>query len=273
MKKIKLKDFEFGGEKLVIIGGPCAIERRDIVLKTAEKLKEITTKLNLPFVFKASYDKANRTSITSFRGLGMDEGLKILKEVKDQFDLPIITDIHETHHAKPVAEVADILQIPAFLSRQTDILVEAAKTGKIINIKKGQFLSVEQLILSAKKVENSGNNQVLLTERGNSFGYQNLVVDMRNIFRLKELGYPVVFDATHSVQLPGGGDDCSSGERQFVEPLSNAALASGAGCLFYEIHPNPEQALCDGANMIALDNIEKILSKNKSIFEVVNQQY
>lgn len=271
MKKIKLKDFEFNQDKLVIIGGPCAIESRDIVMRTAEKLKEITSKLDLPFIFKASYDKANRTSLDSFRGLGMDEGLNILKEVKDEFDLAIITDIHETHHAKPVAEVADILQIPAFLSRQTDILVEAAKTGKIVNIKKGQFLSVEQLILSAKKVEKSGNNQILLTERGNSFGYQNLVVDMRNIFRLKEMGYPVVFDATHSVQLPGGGTDCSSGERQFVEPLSNAALASGACSLFYEIHPNPDRALCDGANMIALDNIEKILRKNKTIFEAVHQ--
>jgi 2-dehydro-3-deoxyphosphooctonate aldolase (KDO 8-P synthase) len=271
LKKVKLNNFEFGGDKLAIIAGPCAIESRDVVFQTAEKLKEITQELDIPFVFKASYDKANRTSIESFRGPGMEKGLEILAEVKKEFDVPILTDIHTPYDAAPVGEVVDVLQIPAFLSRQTDILVEAAKTGKIVNIKKGQFLSPDQVFLSAQKVIKSGNSQVLITERGSSFGYGNLVVDMRSIYITQQEGYPVVFDATHSVQLPGGGGTCSSGDRRFVEPLSNAAVAAGAGSLFFEVHPNPDKALCDGPNMISLSDAKRIFAKNKDIFEALRK--
>ena len=270
MKKIKLKDFEFNQDKLVIIGGPCAIESRDIVMRTAEKLKEITSKLDLPFIFKASYDKANRTSLDSFRGLGMDEGLNILKEVKDEFDLAIITDIHETHHAKPVAEVADILQIPAFLCRQTDLLVAAAKTGKIVNIKKGQFLAPAQMRPLAQKVSDSGNDKILFTDRGTSFGYNNLVADMRGIPIMQEMGYPVVFDATHSVQLPGGAGESSSGERKFVSTLAKSAVAAGAKALFFEVHPDPDKALCDGPNMLSIEMAQDVFKICNDLFEMVN---
>lgn len=271
LKKVKLNNFEFGGDKLVIIAGPCAIENRDTVFKTAEGLKKITSELGLPFIFKASYDKANRTSIESFRGPGLEAGLKILTEVKEQLEVPILTDIHTPFEAKPVGEAVDIIQIPAFLSRQTDILVEAAKTGKIVNIKKGQFLSPEQVFLSAQKVAKSGNDKILITERGSSFGYGNLVVDMRSIYLIQQEGYPVVFDATHSVQLPGGGGTCSSGDRRFVEPLANAAVAAGAGTLFFEVHPDPDSALCDGANMIKLSDAKRIFAKNKDIFEALKK--
>lgn len=266
LKKVKLKDFEFGGDKMVIIAGPCAIESRDIVFQTAEELKKITAELGIPFVFKASYDKANRTSIDSFRGPGLEKGLEILQEVKKEFDVPVLTDVHTPQEVRTVGEVVDIIQIPAFLSRQTDILVEAAMTNRIVNIKKGQFLSPEQTLLSAQKVEKSGNDKILITERGSSFGYGNLVVDMRSIYLLQQEGYPVVFDATHSVQLPGGGGTCSSGDRRFVEPLSNAAVAAGASALFFEIHPDPDKALCDGPNMIKLSNAKKLFAKNKDIF-------
>jgi len=271
LKKVKLNNFEFGGDKMVIIAGPCAIESRDIVFQTAEELKKITSELNIPFVFKASYDKANRTSIDSFRGPGIEKGLEILQEIKKEFDLPILTDVHTPQEVSLVGEVVDIIQIPAFLSRQTDILVEAAMTNRIVNIKKGQFLSPEQVILSAQKVEKSGNSKILITERGSSFGYGNLVVDMRSIYLLQQEGYPVIFDATHSVQLPGGGGTCSSGDRRFVEPLSNAAIAAGASALFFEIHPDPDKALCDGPNMIKLDNAKKLFAKNKDIFEALRK--
>lgn len=271
LKKVKLNNIEFGGDKLVIIAGPCAIESRDIVFQTVEELKNITAKLGIPFVFKASYDKANRTSIDSFRGPGLEKGLEILQEVKKEFDVPVLTDIHSPSEASSVGEVVDIIQIPAFLSRQTDILVEAAKTGKIVNIKKGQFLSPEQVILSAEKVGKSGNSQILITERGSSFGYGNLVVDMRSIYLVQQMGYPVVFDATHSVQLPGGGGTCSSGDRRFVEPLANAAVAAGASSLFFEVHPNPDEALCDGPNMIKLSDAERIFAKNQDIFEALRK--
>lgn len=271
VKKVKLRNFEFGGKKLVIIAGPCAIESRDIVLKTVEGLKKITSELDLPFVFKASYDKANRTSIDSFRGPGIEEGLKLLLEVKEMFDVPILTDIHTPCEAEPAGKVVDIIQIPAFLSRQTDILVEAAKTGKIVNIKKGQFLSPEQVLLSAQKIEKSGNDKILITERGSFFGYGNLVVDMRSIYTIQQNGYPVVFDATHSVQLPGGGGTSSSGDRRFVEPLANSSVAAGASTLFYEVHPDPDTALCDGPNMIKLSNAKNIFAKNKDIFEALRK--
>jgi len=269
LKQVALNNFSFGGDELVIIAGPCAIESRDILFQTAEGLKKITDELNIPFVFKSSFDKANRTSIESFRGPGLEKGLELLAEVKKEFNVPILTDIHTPEQAKVVGEVVDIIQIPAFLSRQTDILVEAAKTNKIINIKKGQFLAPKQIELSALKVAKSGNDQILITERGTTFGYGNLVVDMRAIHIIQEMGYPVVFDATHSVQLPGGAGTASSGDRTFVPTLANAAVAAGASALFYEVHPDPDNALCDGPNMIALSDAKKIFAKNKQLFEAL----
>lgn len=269
MKRIKLRNFEIGGDKLTILAGPCAIESQDILNQTAEKLKEITTKLDINFVFKSSFDKANRSSITSFRGPGLNNGLEMLSQIKKEFDLPIVTDIHTPDQAAKVAEVADILQIPAFLCRQTDLLVSAAKTGKIVNIKKGQFLAPEQMEPLIKKVEDSGNNNILLTDRGTTFGYNNLVVDFRGIPIMQSFGYPVVFDATHSVQLPGANGCSSGGDRRFVPTLAKAAMAVGANVLFFEIHPEPDKALCDGANMVALDKAEELFKKCKEIFELV----
>lgn len=271
VKKIKLKDFEIGGEKLTILAGPCVIESQEILNTTVEKLKEITAKLNINFVFKASYDKANRSSIDSYRGPGIEKGLEMLNKVKKEFNVPIVTDIHSVEDAFKAAEVADILQIPAFLCRQTDLLIAAAKTGKIVNIKKGQFLAPEQMNPLIKKVENSGNSNITLTDRGTTFGYNNLVSDFRAIPIMQELGYPVIFDATHSVQLPGGQGECSGGDRKFVPVLAKAAMAAGANGLFFEVHPDPDKALCDGPNMIALKDAEKLFSICKEIFEIVKK--
>ena len=271
MKRIKLGNFEIGGDKLTILAGPCAIESQEILNKTAEKLKEITTKLDINFVFKSSFDKANRSSINSFRGPGLEKGLEMLEKVKKEFDIPIVTDIHTPDQAAATAEVADILQIPAFLCRQTDLLVAAAKTGKIVNIKKGQFLAPEQMGPLIKKVEDSGNNNILVTDRGTSFGYNNLVVDFRGIPIMQSFGYPVVFDATHSVQLPGANGCSSGGDRRFVPVLAKAAMAAGANALFFEIHPNPDIAKCDGPNMIALDKAEELFVICKDIFELVRR--
>lgn len=271
MKRIKLGNFEIGGDKLTILAGPCAIESQEILNKTAEKLKEITTKLDINFVFKSSFDKANRSSINSFRGPGLEKGLEMLEKVKKEFDIPIVTDIHTPDQASVTAEVADILQIPAFLCRQTDLLVAAAKTGKIVNIKKGQFLAPEQMGPLIKKVEDSGNNNILVTDRGTSFGYNNLVVDFRGIPIMQSFGYPVVFDATHSVQLPGANGCSSGGDRRFVPVLAKAAMAAGANVLFFEIHPDPDKALCDGPNMVALDKAEELFKTCKDIFELVRR--
>lgn len=271
MKRIKLNNFEIGVDKLTILAGPCAIESQEILNKTAEKLKEITTKLDINFVFKSSFDKANRSSINSFRGPGLEKGLTMLEKVKKEFDIPIVTDIHTPDQAAATAEVADILQIPAFLCRQTDLLVAAAKTGKIVNIKKGQFLAPEQMGPLIKKVEDSGNNNILVTDRGTSFGYNNLVVDFRGIPIMQSFGYPVVFDATHSVQLPGANGCSSGGDRRFVPVLAKAAMAAGANVLFFEIHPDPDKALCDGPNMVALDKAEELFETCKDIFELVRR--
>lgn len=268
IKKIKLKDFEIGGKTLTILAGPCAIESMEVLEETAAGLKEITAKLGINFVFKSSFDKANRTSIKSFRGPGLEMGLEMLAKIKSKYDLPIVTDIHTPDQADKAAKVADIIQIPAFLCRQTDLLVAAAKTGKIVNIKKGQFLSPEQMGSLVKKVEDSGNNDILLTDRGTSFGYNNLVVDFRAIPIMQEFGYPVVFDATHSVQLPGANGTSSGGDRRFVPVLAKAAMAAGANALFFEVHPNPDKALCDGANMIALKDAEELFAHCKEIFEI-----
>lgn len=269
IKKIKLRDFEIGGDKLTILAGPCVIESQEILERTAEKLKEITQKLDINFVFKSSFDKANRSSIKAFRGPGIEKGLEMLAKIKKDFDLPIVTDIHTEEEAKIVAEVADILQIPAFLCRQTDLLIAAAKTGKIVNIKKGQFLAPEQMESLIKKVEESGNFNITLTERGTTFGYNNLVSDFRAIPIMQGFGYPIIFDATHSVQLPGVGTECSGGDRRFVPVLAKSAVAAGANGLFFEVHPDPDKALCDGPNMIALNDAESLFKVCKEIFEIV----
>lgn len=268
---IKLNDFTIGENKLTIMAGPCAIESQSILDETAEELKKICKKLDINYVFKSSFDKANRSSIDSFRGPGMEKGLEMLAEVKSKYDLPIVTDIHTPDQAEPVAKVADILQIPAFLCRQTDLLVAAAKTGKIVNIKKGQFLAPQQMKPLVKKVEDSGNNRIMLTDRGTTFGYNNLVTDFRSIPIMKECGYPVVFDATHSVQMPGSNGTSTGGDRRYVPLLAKSAMAAGADVLFFEIHPNPEKALCDGPNMLYLKDAEKVFSVCKEVFEVVRK--
>jgi len=271
MKTLTLNNFEIGGDKLTILAGPCAMESKEISLKTAKKLKEICARLDINFVFKTSFDKANRSSLTSYRGLGMDKGLEILSEIKKELSVPIVTDIHEAWQAEPTAKVADIIQIPAFLCRQTDLLVAAAKTNKIVNIKKGQFLSPYQTKSIAKKVVDSGNDKILITDRGTSFGYNNLVVDMRGVqITQEELNYPYVFDATHSVQIPGGHGASSSGERKFVTLLAKSAVAAGAKCLFFEVHPDPQNALCDGDNMLSLDTCEETFDICNKIFKLVN---
>ena len=271
MKTIKLRDFEIGGDKLTIIAGPCAAESQEILDETAKGLKEITKKLGINFIFKSSFDKANRSSIYSYRGPGLDKGLEMLQSVKDKFDLPIVTDIHTPDQAEPVSKVADILQIPAFLCRQTDLLVATANTGKIVNVKKGQFLAPEQMSNIVKKLEECKNNQILLTERGSSFGYNNLVVDYRGIPIMQSFGYPVVFDATHSVQLPGANGTSSGGDRRYVPVLAKAAVAAGVNALFFEVHPDPENAKSDGPNMIPLDKAEDVFSICKEIFELVRK--
>lgn len=269
IKKIKLRDFEIGGDKLTILAGPCVIENYAILEKTAEGLKKMTQRLDINFVFKSSFDKANRSSIDSYRGPGIEKGLEMLAKIKKDFDVPIVTDIHTPDQAAIAAEVADILQIPAFLCRQTDLLVAAAKTGKIINIKKGQFLAPEQMKPLINKVKESGNSNITLTDRGTTFGYNNLVSDFRAIPIMQSLGYPVIFDATHSVQLPGVQGECSGGDRRFVPVLAKSAVAAGANGLFFEVHPDPDSALCDGPNMIALNNAESLFKVCKEIFEIV----
>ena len=266
---LNLNNFEIGGNKLTILAGPCAIESLDIMRETAEGLKKVCEKLDINYVFKCSYDKANRSSINSYRGLGIEKGLEYLARIKKEFEVPIVTDIHTSEQAQIVAEVADIIQIPAFLCRQTDLLVAAAKTNKIVNIKKGQFLAPQQMKSLVKKVEDSGNHKIMLTDRGVTFGYNNLVSDFRAIPIMKEFGYPVVFDATHSVQMPGSNGDSTGGDRHFVPVLANCAMASGADVLFFEIHPNPDKALCDGPNMLFLKDAESVFEKCNEIFKII----
>ena len=254
-----------------LIAGPCVIESEALALSIAKRMKEITQSLNVPYTFKASFDKANRTSISSFRGPGLEEGLRILKLVKDTYGLPICTDIHEPWQAAPAAEVCDILQIPAFLCRQTDLLVAAAKTGRCINIKKSQFLAPWDMKNCVEKVKKSGNENVMLCERGTAFGYNTLVVDMTGIRVMKELGVPVIFDATHSVQKPGGNGSSTGGNRQYVEYLAKAAVAVGADGLFMETHPDPDQAKSDGPNMVPLDEMEGLLKKLLRVYDAVQE--
>ncbi len=256
--------------KLKVIAGPCVIESEENVMLIAETIKGIAERLNLDYYFKASFDKANRTSITSYRGPGIEEGLEILRKVKNQYGLKIATDIHEPWQAQKVAEVVDIIQIPAFLCRQTDLLVAAAKTGKLINVKKAQFLAPWDMNNVVKKLEESGNNNLMLCERGTTFGYNTLVVDMTGIIEMKKFGYPVVFDATHSVQKPGGKGNATGGNRSYVEPLAKAAVAAGADALFFEVHPDPDNALSDGPNMVKLDEFESMLKRIINVYEAVN---
>lgn len=255
-----------------LLCGPCAIESRDVAMKAAENIVSICNKLGIGVVFKSSFDKANRTSIKGNRGVGMDEGLKILSEIRTTFKVPVVTDFHEASQAQAVGEVVDILQIPAFLCRQTDLLLAAAKTGKTVNVKKGQFLSPWEMANIPTKLEEAGNTNIMLTERGNSFGYNNLVVDMRGLRVMAETGYPVIFDATHSVQAPGGNGTSSGGKREFVEPLSRAAAAVGVGGFFMEAHPNPAEAISDAANQVPLDKLEGLLISLKAIDEVVKEK-
>jgi len=271
INKIKLRDFEIGGGKLTILAGPCVIETESVLNETVEGLKEIAQRLDINFVFKSSFDKANRSSLTSYRGPGIEKGLEMLAKIKKDYDVPIVTDIHNEEEARIAAEVADIIQIPAFLCRQTDLLIAAAKTGKIVNIKKGQFLAPEQMQSLIQKVEESGNLNITITERGTTFGYGNLVSDFRAIPIMQEFGYPIIFDATHSVQLPGANGSCSGGDRRFVPVLAKSAVAAGANGLFFEVHPSPDEALCDGPNMIALKDAEEVFKVCKEIFEVVNK--
>jgi 2-dehydro-3-deoxyphosphooctonate aldolase (KDO 8-P synthase) len=245
------------------------IEDESLVLSTAEKVKELTTNLGIPYVFKASYDKANRSSIHSHRGPGLEKGLEILAKVKEQFDLPVTSDIHEPGQAAVAAEVLDILQIPAFLCRQTDLLVAAGKTGKIVNEKKGQILAPWDMKNVVTKLRESGNDNILLTERGSTFGYNNLVVDYRSLITMRELGVPVVFDATHSVQIPGGNGTTTGGKREYVPYLSLAAVAVGVDSVFMEVHPNPDEALSDGPNTVKLEELENILKQIKEIDNIM----
>lgn len=255
--------------RFTLIAGPCVIESEELTYNIAKKLKEITDKLDLDFYFKASFDKANRSSIKSFRGPGIEEGLRILKRIKDELNIKVVTDIHEPWQAKQVAEVVDMLQIPAFLCRQTDLLIEAAKTGLTVNVKKGQFLAPWDMKNVVNKLEESSCHNIMLCERGTSFGYNNLVVDMTGIYEMKKFGYPVVFDATHSVQKPGGNGTSTGGNREYIETLAKAAIAAGADALFFEVHPDPDKALSDGPNMIKLDEFEALLNKLIKVYDAV----
>ena len=263
------EDIKFGGDNpLVLLAGPCVIESEQQVLRIAEQIKEITDKLDIPYVFKSSYDKANRSSIDSYRGPGLERGLEILGRVKDKFDLPLLSDVHTSQQAKVAKDILDVMQVPAFLSRQTDLVTAIAETGAVVNVKKGQFLAPWDIDQVVEKIESTGNEKILLTERGASFGYNNLVVDMRSLPRMRETGYPVVFDATHSVQLPGGAGDSSDGDRELVPYLARAAAGAGIDVLFMEVHDRPEEALCDGPNMVRIENLEKILKQVKAIDEI-----
>ena len=260
----------FGRRRLFFIAGPCVLESRDLALAVAERLAEVAQGLGAPLLFKSSFDKANRTSLGSFRGPGLDQGLRILEDVRRQSGLPVISDVHAPDQAAAAAQVLDVLQIPAFLCRQTDLLQAAGRTGKPVNVKKGQFVAPHDVGPLAQKVLETGNRDVWLTERGFSFGYNNLVVDMRGLAIMGQSGCPVVFDATHSVQLPSGQGGCSGGDRRFVATLARAAVAAGAHGVFMEVHPNPDQALCDGPNSLPLDQVEALMKQLLAIYELIN---
>ncbi|MBI5025158.1 MAG: 3-deoxy-8-phosphooctulonate synthase [Nitrospirae bacterium] len=271
-KEIKIGNVVIGGKNpLVLIAGPCVIENEDITFHTAERLKDICSTIRLPFIFKSSYDKANRTSLLSYRGVGLDKGLRILSDVKNKFNIPVISDVHSISEIKPASEVLDALQIPAFLCRQTDLILAASNTGKPVNIKKGQFLAPWDVKNIIDKFTSTGNRNLLITERGTSFGYNNLVVDFRGFLIMRTYGYPIIFDVTHSLQLPGGQGTSSGGQREFAEPLARAAAAVGVDGLFMEVHPEPDKALCDGPNMIPLDNAYRLLKTISDIHSLLSK--
>ena len=272
MNIVTLGNIKIGGKNpMVLIGGPCVIESEKSALYHAEKIKKIAEKLKTPFIFKSSYDKANRTSVKSYRGPGIDEGLKILKKVKEDIGVFVLSDVHTAEEAKRAAEVLDIIQIPAFLSRQTSLIIEAAKTDRIINIKKGQFLSPWDIKHVIEKVQSAGNDNILVTERGTSFGYNNLVSDFRSIIIMKNFAVPVIYDASHSVQMPGGLGESSGGDRRFIHPLILAAASVGADGIFIEVHENPDEALSDGPNMLPLKELESILRKVREIEKITRE--
>ncbi len=269
-KTVTVADIDINNDKpFVLFGGMNVLESRDLALSIAEQYVETTTKLGIPYVFKASFDKANRSSITSFRGPGLDEGLKILQEIKTTFGVPIITDVHEPQQAAPTAEVADIIQLPAFLSRQTDLVVAMAETGAAINIKKAQFLAPEEMKHILKKCAEAGNDRLILCERGSCFGYNNLIVDMLGFSIMKQFNYPIMFDATHALQMPGARSDSAGGRRALVAQLSRAGLSQGIAGLFLEAHPNPDQAMCDGPCALPLDKLEPYLQQMKAVDDLV----
>ncbi len=254
-----------GGNPLVVVAGPCVIESEKHALETAQSLKQVFLDAQIPFIYKSSYDKANRSSIESYRGPGLQEGLRILKKVKQELDLPLLSDVHKEEEVDPAAEVLDVLQIPAFLCRQTDLLVKAASTGIPVNVKKGQFMAPWDMKNVVDKIKNSGNEKIMLTERGFMFGYNNMVVDMRSLVLLRELGYPVVFDCTHSLQLPGGQGTTSGGQRELVPHLTRGAVAVGVDMLFMEVHPDPDNAPSDGPNMLKLETLPALLAQIKAL--------
>ncbi len=269
-REISLGPLKLGGSQpLFLIAGPCVIESEAHCAMLAERLARIASDEKIPFIFKASYDKANRSSVASYRGPGLSEGLRILKKIKDTLKLPILTDVHEVSHVAPAADVCDVLQVPAFLSRQTDLLLAVGRAGRVVNLKKGQFLSPWEMANAVEKVSSTGNDRILLTERGTSFGYQNLVVDMRSFPILRKLGCPVVFDVTHSVQLPGGEGKSSGGQPEFIEPLARAGTAVGVDGLFLEVHENPPKALSDGTNALPLDQLRGLLGKLSRLASLV----
>lgn len=269
-REVKIGNVAVGNKNpLVLITGPCVIETEESTLKTAKRLKEISESLNIPLIFKSSYDKANRTSINANRGPGIEKGLKILKEVKEKTNLPVLSDVHSLEEVPYAAEVLDMLQIPAFLCRQTDLILSASRTGKPVNVKKGQFLAPWDVKNIIEKFTSTGNHNILITERGTSFGYNNLIVDMRSIHIMQRFGYPVVFDATHGVQLPGGRGSASDGQREFVAPLAKAAVAVGCDAIFIEVHECPDKALCDGPNMLNLEEVPLLARELKEISQIV----
>ena len=269
VKPFKIGSVEVGGGELFLIAGPCVVESEAHALKMAHAIRAISGRVGVPYIFKASYDKANRTSINAHRGPGVDDALRILGRVRDDAAVPVLTDVHDVSHVRAAAEIADVLQIPAFLSRQTDLIVEAAKSGRVVNIKKGQFLAPNDMKNAVEKATSQGNDRVLITERGTSFGYNNLVVDFRGLPIMREFGYPVVYDVTHSLQRPGGLGTSTGGDSQFIEYMARAGVACGVDGVFMEVHDNPAAALSDGPNSLPLDRLEALLIKLKAIHELV----
>jgi 2-dehydro-3-deoxyphosphooctonate aldolase (KDO 8-P synthase) len=272
MNEVKVGDIRIGkGNPLVLIAGPCVIENEEVTFTVAKKLKEVCDHLGISLIFKSSYDKANRTSLSSFRGPGIVKGLKILSDVKKKFSIPVISDIHSVDEVKPASEVLDVLQIPAFLSRQTDLILFASRTGKPINVKKGQFLAPWDVKNIIEKFTSTGNQNLLITERGTSFGYNNLIVDFRGFPLVRSFGYPVLFDVTHSLQLPSGQGSSSGGQREFALPLARAAVAAGVDGLFIEVHPDPARAFSDASTMVPLHEIEELLQQTKTIHDMMRR--